>query len=334
MRNTLRCDKCRKPSPFESYGFRLMNEEAILTCPVCGTQVELGAKLKQPVMRSGGEGAGVPPPLPSTPSSGPEGEGGGPLGGEGMPSQAASWKDSTLTRILSEIANGLEPAKAWRKLGLETFDLVEEVEPKEPKHYEAPDKPYEAYANRLLGLDEAEKDEKEEPEEEPDEKDEKEDSEDKPLPKLKDKAPEKDSSDKPSFKPPSAPKKDKLGTWEGPVADFTTKMFELASEFGCSDDLGSVVRALQDGKALKLKGDQLVLDKDAALASLDSYLKDKGGDAGTDLGPVGDLGDIGPVGEAALPPMEVDPKEMDAEPEAPMPGDEEPMPELDEPEEA
>lgn len=329
MKNPLRCDKCKKTRPFESYGFRMMNEEAILTCPVCGTQVELSAKLKQPVMRSGAGGE-VPPPLPSTPSPGPEAEGGGgPLGGEGMPSQAASWKDSTLTRILSEIANGLEPAKAWQKLGLATLDLTEEAEPKEPKKYEAPDKPYEAYADRLLGLDEA-KDEKEEeePEEEPEEKD---DKEEKPLPKLKDKEPvEKDIPDKAPSKAPSAPKKDKLGTWEGPVSDFTTKMFELANSFGCSDDLGEVVRALQDGKALKLKGDQLVLDKDAALVSLNSYLQKNGAEDVTQLGSVGGLDSMGgmglsdapsPVGEAAV-------DDLDSEIEAPVP-DEEPMPELD-----
>ena len=106
------CSKCKATNDIMECELDL-TEEALVTCPVCGTQMVLSATLKEPVMQqdAGGVAGMMPPPTaPPVPQ-------GAPGAGAEEPAMAASVTDSDISKVLMEIESGeINPAIACMRL--------------------------------------------------------------------------------------------------------------------------------------------------------------------------------------------------------------------------
>ena len=289
----LKCESCGKCSPLERCGLEVLSEEAVYTCPVCGTRAKLRAELIEPVVRSGGD-AGVGPALPPGPPMAPPEPPMPPGDDMGAPPMGASFTDDDLSSLLVEIRDGLSPHEALSRV-VGDLDKVYAIPASDPLPIPedfADDDTFNDKAERLV------------------------------FAGLKRKAVvEEEETGAEELEEQEKKKGDRPSSWEGSLADFNTKLQALMDddEIGVQVDLGRAVAAMQEGGALTAEGDQIQLDLGKLVTALAKFLDEQEGPEGPSMEePFGppldremDLGselgmDEGPPDEPLPPSMEME----------------------------
>lgn len=238
------CVDCNETLIIEADKDDILTEEAVYTCPVCGTKAQISAELVEPVMQSGGGGgAGLAPPpagpaptnmpAPPSPPSPPE---------IPEPELTASLSDEDLTKALVEIKQGKAPKEVILNLMPETAIAFETFDPPKPNIPDiedfADDYTYDEKANNLIN---------------------------RAIGDTRNPLTEKTYDTMPD-------------DWEGSLATFNTKFQALMKDEDLNAsglDVGKAVAELQSSKALKVDGDKVKIDLPKMVTALANYIEDE-----------------------------------------------------------